>query len=273
MTKPKLLFVYDHPHPEMWLDGLSAALDLLEEDFDISRFNFGGSDDEDGYSASFRRGKYDFILAWGAFGSRPDKFAQGSVGKKGLCVAGNALVPFGANSYDVLFYETDWIKNNYLPEHPNMVKAFGVNTDIYFPFDMPTTVVWDFVAVGALASWKRFEKMKEKKGMRLVIGEYQLGNEQESLSIARDLLVNGVMVSNMVTPYELALVYQCSRTLYMPSTEHGGGERSVIEARSCGLSVQIEPDNLKLKELVEMEKIPSHFDYAKALKEGILSVI
>lgn len=269
MNKPKVLFVYDHKKPEYWMDGLWSALNLLEEDFEVYKYNFSVplKDTLDYRSA-------DFILGWGAFNSQVDIHLQNGVYnvKKGLCIAGNTFPPTGADSYDVLFYETKW----YRPQinfHPNIVHAFGVNTDIFFKPDIPTPIIWDYISVGAFASWKRFDMMKNKKGTRLVIGEYQKDNEQESGSITLDLLKSGIMVSDMVHPFDLAHYYQFSRTLYMPSNIYGGGERAVLEARSCGLNVEIEDDNPKLKELLDVTPIPDHIHYAKKLKEGILSVL
>lgn len=272
--KPKLLFVYDHPHPEWWMDGLSVALDVLEDDFEIERLNLHSYKDSDivGRNAVF-------ILGWGALGSSVDKWVQGQNFplplKKGLCVAGNATQPIGTENYQVLFAETSWIIDNYLPKHKNIVKSFGVNADIYAPVHIPTPVVWDYIGVGAFASWKRWEKMieKAKQGHKcLVVGEYQKDNEQESLGIIRELVANGVMVSPQVHPLDLANLYSWSRTLYMPSDLNGGGERSVLEAVSCGLNVEIEKDNPKLQELLD-NKVPSHIDYAKQLKKGIMSVL
>lgn len=267
MSKTKILFLYDHPNPDMWLDGLSAALDVLEEDFEINRINLS----EKPFIVDMMHS--DFVLGWGGFGSMVDlAINMPSTIKKGLCVGGNALPPTNAYNYDVLFYETKWYRPQ-IDFHPNIVQAFGVNTDIFSPVDIPTPVVWDYIGVGSFASWKRWEKMAGKQGNKLVVGEYQLNNEQESLNIVRHLVSNGVMVSGMVNPYDLANLYHYSRTLYMPSDIYGGGERSVLEARSCGLQVEIEQDNDKLKELVELEKIPSHIDYAAQLKKGIMSVL
>lgn len=275
--KPKVLFVFDHPHPEWLMDGLSAALDVLEEDFELSKWNMFDKESPDNVvfqQTAFQ--EYDFYLGWGAFGSKVDIQLQGMPSKKrGLCIAGNATPREGANNYSVLFYETSWIKDNYLPMHPNMVKAFGVNTNIYAPVHIPTPIVWDYIGVGAFAAWKRWEKMieKAKQGHKcLVVGEYQKGNEQESLGIIRELVANGVMVSPQVHPLDLANLYSWSRTLYMPSDIYGGGERSVLEALSCGLTVEIEKDNPKLQELLDA-KIPTHVEYAEALKKGIMSVI
>lgn len=271
--KPKLLFVYDHKYPDMWMDGLWSGLNVLEEDFKITKWNktidigFDWGDNE-----------YKFILGWGAFNSSVDRTLQRGFpfmekAKKGLCVAGNATTPAGADNYDILFYETDWIKNNYLKGVKTpLKKAFGVNTDIFMEPTEPYPILWDYIGVGAYAKWKRWYKFNDKQGSKLVVGEYQKDNEQESLPIVQELMQHNCMVSGQVHPFDLCRYYYMSRTLYMPSDVYGGGERSVLEARACGLNIEIEPDNPKLKELVECE-IPTHHDYAKALKEGILSVL
>lgn len=272
--RPKVLFIYDHPKPEWCQDGLSAALDVLEEDFEIVKHNI---QTDTGFVTGEQtllpnNSVCDFILAWGAFGSRPDQATRFVDVPKGLCVAGNATEPKGAENYSILFAESDWIIENYLPKHKNIVRAFGTNTDIFSPSPIPTPVIWDYIGVGAFASWKRWEKMIDKKGNRLVIGEYQKDNELESLEIVRTLVRNGVMVADSVSPLDLVNYYYYSRTLYQPADINGGGERSILEAQACGLTVEIEDDNPKLEELMR-NKPSSHYDYAKKLKKGIESVL
>lgn len=273
MNKPKILFVYDHKYPDQWMDGLWAALNLLEKDFNVQKFNLDPSG-ELGYEEP------DFILGWGGFNSKVDKWIQSSQSpyKKGLCIAGNAFPPSGADNYDVLFYETKWYRDQ-INFHKNIVHAFGVNTDIFNTdsIELPslklaTPVVWDYIGVGAFAYWKRWEKMLDKKGTRLVIGEYQIENNIESDDIATKLIRGGVMVSNMINAYDLSNLYRWSRICYIPADINGGGERSVWEAKACGLKVEIEEDNPKLKELVE-SPVMDHKWYAEKLKEGIMSVI
>lgn len=152
----------------------------------------------------------------------------------------------------------------------------GTNTDIFSPPGIPVPIVWDYIGVGAFASWKRWEKFADKQGRRLVVGEYQtqdMTSSEESLYIANSLLRVGVMVSPMVNPYDLANLYSWSRTLYIPADLNGGGERAILEARSVGLNVEIEDDNEKLLEVVNWNPIPDHFWYAKQLKDGILSTL
>lgn len=265
-SKPKLLFVYNLKNEAYWKDGLWAALNLLEQDFEIERCNLGQDDSWDA-----NRVPVDFILGWGGFNSPVDKLLQTFRGKKGLCIGGNAFPPTGADNYDVLFFETKW----YRPQinfHKNIVHAFGVNADLYNKIDIPTPVIWDYVSVGSLASWKRHENLIEKKGNRLVIGEYQEGNKFESMQIAARLLENGIMVSPHIDPFSYSLILHCSRTAYIPADINGGGERAVLEARACGLNVEIEADNPKLEELITSPVYDHHY-YAKQLKKGIFSVL
>lgn len=267
MNKPRLLFVYDHHNEKYWLDGLNSALHCLEQDFDIQWYNMAKLPPEKPMDS-------DFILGWGGFNSRVDNFIQQiETKKKGLCIAGNAF-PYSGQKYDVLFYETNWVRDflNLTSINTKIVKAFGVNTDIFNEIDFMTPVVFDYIGVGAFATWKRWEKMKDKKGLRIVVGEYQQNNDQESGEIVKDLVKNGVMVSGMVHPLDLANLYHWSSTLYMPADIYGGGERTILEARACNLMVEIEDDNPKLQELL-LCKIPSHLDYALKLKEGLMSVL
>ena len=155
------------------MDGLWAALNLLEEECEITKDNLKG--DKAHYF-----GDYDFVLGWGAFGSGVDRIIQqtklsGDKTKVGLCIAGNANPPEGANNYDILFYETKWYRPQ-IDFHDNIWQAFGVNTDLFDKTDLVMPVVWDYIGVGALANWKRWYRMTKKQGNRLVGGEYQKGN-------------------------------------------------------------------------------------------------
>lgn len=240
-----------------------AALNLLEEDFEIQKYNLQGFPPEKPIEP-------DFILGWGGFNSPVDKWLSERTQKKGLCIGGNAF-PYH-EGYDCVFYETEWVKNFLQLPSDKSFHAFGVNTDIFNTINIPTPIVWDYIGVGSFSDWKRWEKMKDKQGSRLVVGEYQKDNPDESGAIAKNLLSYGVMVSNMVSPYDLANYYHWSRTLYMPSTVMGGGERSVLEARSCGLKVETEDDNPKLRELLTSPIWDEKY-YAEQLKKGILSVL
>lgn len=257
----KVLFVYDHSYPHMWKDGLRAALGLLEKHFNITYWNLAEA-------TIIQELDFDFILGWGAFNSSVDKQLQKLEGKKGLCIAGNYFNIKG-QQYDVLFHETNWYKPH-IETHPNIVHAFGVNTDIFKPMELPK--LYDVLSVGAFALWKRQPKISEKKGYRMVVGEVQKKNMSESMEIINYLISIGVSVSDMVDPEKLAIMYNMSKMVYIPAHIIGGGERAVLEARACEIPVEIEDDNEKLKELLDCDLYDHHY-YANQLKKGIESCL
>jgi hypothetical protein len=262
-----------------WNDGLRAALEIINRkiDFEVIHHNL--------FTEKYVNTDVDFILGWGAFNSPVDKFlfdfkkkSNGFIiPKLGLCIAGNAFSSREDDTYDVLFYETEWYKWQ-ISWHKNIHRAFGINDDIFykrelieFP-DNDLEPLYDFVSVGSFSQWKRHELIAQKIGARLVIGQIQRNNAPESMGIIASLLAHGVAVSDMVSPEKLALIYNLTDTVYIPAAINGGGERAVWEALSCGCRVDVEDDNPKLKELLNTEPT-NHRWYASALMAGIRSCL
>lgn len=252
----RIIFVYESNHPIKVEDGLSAALDSLDDSFDIIRINLA--------ECSIPIDDDDFVLAWGAFGSGPDQFARRHINPKGLCIGG-INPPIDMFEYDVLFYETKWYREM-IKFHPNIIHAFGVSRDVYKNLNLGRDI--DYLGVGAFAKWKRWEKMLDKKGRRKVIGEYQKGNKEETDEIVSLLEKGGVECQDMIPAGELCREYNRAKTVYLPATIYGGGERAVLEARACGCKVEIEKDNPKLEELIYSPIYDVPY-YTKALKKGI----
>lgn len=276
--KPELLFVY-YMEPEIvphWKDGLWSALKLLEKKFRIEYWNLFEIDQNPPPT------NYDFILGWGAWRSPADNFLHrvrlnNKEVPTGLCIGGNASAPYMMNDHSILFYETEWYKPT-IEDHKNIKQAFGVNRDIYKQlkkddFGVSEDVyLWDYLSVGSFSSWKRHEKMIGIDGNRLVIGQIQRNNLNESLSIIAPLLLDGVAVSDMVDPEKLNTIYNLSKTVYIPADINGGGERAVLEARSAGCKVLVENDNPKLLELLQSPIWDARY-YADRLEEGIRSCL
>jgi hypothetical protein len=259
----KILFVYYHKNPEYWKDGLWWSINELSKKEDVTWINLAYEFDD------FIFKDFDFVLGWGAFGSPADLFMRDLECKKGLCLAGNATqVPESADNYDIIFYETDWVKKNYLKDvKTKLVKAFGVNTGIFYCDESIFSTMWDYLSVGSFSYWKHQDKMKDKIGNRLVIGEVQKNNLVESMDIISDLVTNDIAVSGMVEPEKLNLIYNLTDNVYIPADINGGGERAVLEARAVGCNVEIE-DNPKLQELIECD-VPTEKDYFNSLYAAI----
>lgn len=266
VKKPKLLFIYEIEDERFWKDGLYEAINILDKSFNVLKFNL--KDKDKGIDSS----DFDFVLGWGAFGSAVDTFIQSNkdvIKKKGLCIAGNAFSPMNPETYDVLFYETDWYKPQ-IDSHKNIVHAFGINSQIFKP--LKTLKLWDYLTVGAFAKWKRQWLICERSGTKMAIGQIQMDNMQESIGIVGNLIVGASGVSGMVLPEELVKFYNSAKTVYIPANINGGGERAVLEARACGIKVEIEEDNLKLKELLTSTVWDEKY-YARKLEGGILSCL
>lgn len=246
----KVLFVGDYKYEVK--DGLWAAVNILGYD----RYNIG--DDIPNFE------EYDFLLGHGAFHSKVDMLLRTLPNKKGLCIAGN-VYPQDTDCYDVLFYETEWVKN-FLNLKGNLAHAFGVNTSIYYN-DSDIQGI-HYLSVGAFAKWKRQDKIKTKSGVRVVVGEIQKDNMSESMEIITDLLKNGVGVIPQQSTESLKKLYNITSTVYIPADIYGGGERAVLEARACGCDVEVEDDNPKLKELLTSPIWDEDY-YASQLKKGI----
>jgi len=284
--KPKILFVYDmDPEKEKnWKDGLWAALKILEEDFNfpINLRSFGSrylniNKSENSWKKHLLFEPVDFVLGWGGFGSSVDNFIQtrkelNLPEKYGLCLGGYGFPARGIEKYDVIFYETEWSKkwikdNSDSPELPRLIHAFGINANIYTDTHAPK--IWDYVTVGAFSSWKRQEKLLNKLGYKMAVGEIQKENMSESMGIISQLMMEGVVISDMTSPESLAKIYNASFNAYIPATTFGGGERAVLEARACGTHVEVELDNPKLQELLTCPVWDHHY-YAEQLKKGIM---
>ena len=269
--KHKITFVFDMPTDmeKYWRDGLFCAIELLKKDFEIEKVNLKTTNPHEIDT--------DFVLGWGAFNSPVDQLLQSlpSDVKKGLCIGGYATPT--QSTYNVLFYETpwsfEWLKKGFpdIEKNTKLIHAFGINSKIYSPKPR-TPKIWDVLSVGAFAYWKRQNKMIEKTGNRLVVGEIQKGNIMESMDILGSLALEGVAVSDMVSPEALAKIYNASKLVFLPADIYGGSERSTWEAISCGIPVEICDDNPKLKSLIDFG-VKDHYWYAEQLKSGIISVL
>ncbi len=261
-SRGRLAVIYYVPKKSLkyncWSDGFTAAMEIISESWDIDWIH------ADGilpiklmrrYDAIYVKSNWDWrvdqkVRKWSAFLSAPCF----------LVLSGSLPPPEPSKRkcYSHVFYETSWY-GQWQEQMPSSSRAFGVNTDIYHP--KPHTKKWDVIGVGALKAIKRWDRLANRSGQKLLVGE-AFGAEAEDI---RDRLQNkGVEVREFQPPEKLRDLMLSSRLVYIPAELHGGGERAVWEARACGLPVEVEADNPKLKSLLS-EPIWDHSDYAQAL--------
>lgn len=250
----RISFVYKLDDPN-WSDGLKKALDVLSEKHDIKYHN--GS-----YTNYFA----DVVLCWGAFGSWQEQFVSELPYKKAILVAGGPISHPNIHKYDIVFVETKWHQEQFRKLGVNAVVAFGTNTDLFTNMDIQRPI--DYLSVGAFAKWKRHELFLEKPGNKVAVGYMQPGGiESECYEMCIEN--KDTLVIPQVSPEALMWLYNQSKVVSITSTVNGGGERTVLEALSCGCDVEVEPDNPKLVQLLQNKKVPTYLDYAMVLEREL----
>jgi glycosyltransferase involved in cell wall biosynthesis len=187
--------------------------------------------------------------------------------------------------YDALAYETMWYANEHdlQKRHPNVHHAFGIDTRVMHSLP-EVEKVWDLLFVGWIADYKRldlfiarFKRMKHEARSKslpmpraLVIGNNSM---EESKALTARILRAGIHMLEEVPYADLVEIINASREMYIPARIDGGGERAVLEARSCGVEISVEQDNPKLLELATPTN--PFFDevyYARQLHQIVLSL-
>lgn len=255
-----------------WHDGFTEAIKKLKQDYDTSIIYF-----EESNSAKLidSINQLDFLIVKSGWRSAMDYFLRNHREEirpyLGLMISASNHGPSKAEQafYDVVWYETEWYRNKSV-RHPNAFHGFGIDTEVMRPNDK-IGKAYDIITVGAPRKYKRFEKLLLKKGKRILVGDLK-NKDAHSDQLIGQLEQNGVVIEDFQNYEALSKKYQASKLCYIPCELHGGGERALLEARACGLEVEIEPDNPKLKELLSSPIWDANYYYIQ-LKKGIESVV
>ena len=256
-----------------WHDGFTEAISILSNSFEVDWWN-ECEKELTGDDAIKELNQYDFIIVKSVWRGEID-IALRKIGDKiepplGLMISGSKVRPINKELgfYDVIWYETNWYFDR-VRRHPNAFHGFGIDRTIMIP-DLQAEKKYDWILVGAPRKYKRVHKLLDKKGKKLFIGDLT-NNDSYSRELLKLLEDNDIDVINFVEYSELSKYYNSSKSCYVPTKLHGGGERAVLEARSCGIKVEICDDNPKLKELLTCDIWDSNY-YARQLEVGIRSI-
>lgn len=260
---------------DQWHDGFTAAVQLLSKDYTIVWINVSENNFFESYDPK-KLNQFDFILTKSVWRDKIDLFlrknAKTITTPLGMMISGSLRKPLvkEMNFYDTVWYETEWyFINKKINRHPNAYHGFGIDTSI-MNNDHSIKKKYDWILVGAPKKYKRVHKLIDKLGKKLFIGDLT-NNDNYSKKTLLSLQKNGIELKDFVSYSELAFLYNSSKSCLVPTKLHGGGERSVLEARACQLPVEIANDNPKLKELLTSD-IWDHNYYYTQLKKGIQSI-
>lgn len=251
---------------ENWSDGFTNGIRLMERDYSVEWINL-----EDELPTSERLNKFDFIIAKCCWNSKIDlhlrslKNLQTPRGIVISCsiVPKKKLVKF----YDVLWFQTFWFGDQ-LPKHKLKLHSFGIDSKIFKPQKTKKTI--DVLSIGAVTAYKRLHKIIDLPGKnKLVIGNTSMHDSKE---IVEQLEANNITVRSYASQEELAQLINASKIVFIPCELNGGGERALLEGRSCGAKVVIENDNPKLKELLDAP-IWNEVYYGQQIRKGIEEIL
>jgi glycosyltransferase involved in cell wall biosynthesis len=263
----KICVLYNIPNKSIkytsWKDGFTKAISILKKKFNIDLINSFDNPNINFNQYSlvfFKESFYGHI-----YKKYKDKLVK--TNKLGLFISSSNIIPNDhvLKIYDVLFYETNWYyKYAQLNRHQNSYHAFGIDNEIMKPNIQDK--IYDVIFVGNIVNYKRPLKILHLSGKKICLGF------KTDKSLIKQLLENDVEIVDFVEYHKLADYYNKSKLCYVPCSIHGGGERAVLEARSCGIPVKIENDNPKLKELCKSEIYTAEY-YAQQVENGILKTI
>lgn len=271
----KLAFVCDLPkeHFSYWNDGLRAALDYLVKKYNwqVSIFNLSSG------QKTLDPDEYDFGLFWGAFGNKQHnrKYFK----KQGLCFAGGPVSHPNLRNFDVVFTESS-VDNEAIKQQGVLtVKAFGTNIKLFRPLP-DQKKVWDYIFPAAFALWKRHyvfaQTVEERKALGLAVGYMQPnGWEKETYEYC---LSHGITVLPWVPVDALVWLYNASKICLVTADANGGSQRVILEAKACGLDVEVISESPKLLELKDLtpEQVRndwSEVSYGESLYNAISAVV
>lgn len=250
-----------------WHDGLKAAMRVIEKKHEVDWYL--GTDvkipDE-----------YDFILNW-------DNSTSGFIpqmktlrGRKGLVLTtdlGMEIEPL--RNYDVIFPEAQPVYDKLVANGINAIKAFGTDTDFFQP--LGNEKIYDVFYPATFSPWKRqslFSDLYKDKG--LLLGTIQ----PDGWDIFQHCVVNKTpIVVGYLPAEEVRILYDKSKKVHITGWEGSG--RTVLEAMSMNLPVEVTPDNHKAFSYVKeweasglsprefVLKNYSHKHYARDLLRGI----
>lgn len=224
----------------------------------------------------FKRDPYDIIIVKSNWYWYPDTFARTYLRQVNsrliLAISGVAPPPSlpEMEVYDALLSETKWYMSQ-LTAHSNVLHAFGVDTSTMIA-QPSVSKLYDVLGIGNIVGYKRPELLGTDAHPDVSARKAWIGSVVDD-SLAQLLQSKGVEILQPVSPADLAKVINQARKVHIPSALEGGGERAVLEAKACGVEVEVEADNPKLQELAELPRVWSHRYYAQQIQLAITRIV
>lgn len=255
-----------------WEDGFTHAMrDYVAQNLRIDWLNLA-----DVQPSREALSAYDAVLVKSGFQYIPDQYYRTHRPKDTLSIiAVSSFAPPCPLSilydYDVVWAESRQQTASYLSSlllHPHHFFAFGVNTSVFYPQNLPKDI--DVLYIGAMEYRKRPWLINTLPGkVKVAVGDINHPQAKEILP----RIDSSVRLIPYVSQAELARLINRSHLVFLPHLPWGGGERAMLEARLCGTQVMFDSknDNLNAWSEVPLDSItPRHMAdmFLKAIGMG-----
>jgi len=292
-------------------DGFIKALEILKKEWDVKLYRLGKEcsiplpvpviqkPTPERIAQAVLADKPDIILFFRDFTSKTTQFLQGKGIPMAICLTGGTFRQ-NIDAYDLVFVESKVYEDEFKALGKRVIRAFGIDTDLFKPIKQPK--IWDAIFPATFANWKRHSIFAETMGNKgVACGWMYPDHEQENWQICQE---KGTMILPHLSHKAVAYLMNAAKTCVITSDSTGGSQRTVLEAmacnipvivasdsdktteyiRDCGIGETINPDpnsirkaieRLKDKEVNSREWVIKNYSaqvYADKLKQGLLSL-
>ena len=258
----KLAFVWDwnNPWSQMltWKDGLAKAIQILSKEWEVNCYSIGKDTifQHDYFpitlkptpellSETILKEKPDAMLVFGDFTRPTIPFLTDKGIPMAICLAGGTFRNY-VDAFDLIFVESEVYKNQLEAEGKRVIKAFGVDTELFKPIKQPK--IWDAIFPATFANWKRHSIFTEAMGSKgVACGWMYQDHETENWQICQE---KGTMILPHLSHKAVAYLMNAAKTCVITSDSTGGSQRTVLEAMACNIPVIAMHDSDKTTEYI-----------------------
>lgn len=218
-----------------WRDGLRAALELIDKNHHVGWY----LDEEVPLD-----GHYDFILFWGDSNCPFFDIVGSYNARKGIILTTDPVNFDNLRKLDVVFCESTPVYEAVRSQGIHAIKAFGTDTAFFTPKECKKDIEYFYPAT--FSPWKKQSEIAHFGSRLLCVGTVQPDGHEELEACKKA----GVQIEEGYFPAEkIREYYQRTQRVVIPAIH--GSERTVLEAMSCNILPEVNPNNVRTHSYID----------------------
>ena len=229
-----------------WRDGLRAAIEIIAKDHDVEWFL--------DCKIPSPKDDWDFILFWGDSNCPFFDVINQYPCRRGICLSTSPTNIDNLKKVDVVYCESLPVQEEARMHGLRTIRAFGTDTNFFSPDKFVDKDI-EYFYPATFSPWKRQSSIANLGKRLTCIGTVQPDGEKE----LKACLDNGVNVEiGYFPPEKIRDYYRRARKVIIPAIH--GSERTALEAMSCNILPQVNPDNIKTSSYLTEYRRAQSFD-------------